>query len=422
MDYVNQLVEIGNKLDAMGMTKAADTVDSVLRTVAEVRQVTAQYESGLPYWIHNQRCWGNCYRQKRGANPSKPAQEVWMDCWSEYNEAVGGKDEKWNKYAESQQPQRRHDDRFVNSVRTKIASGVHPGFAINGEIEDRIAEPFMKMIASADALTKLAELVEDAEFQAQIASLAVEMIKEAQSRWQDIGRAVGKGVGAIGGGLLGGAAGSLAGPIGTGVGGAAGAALGQQAVGNMGEAVGGALGNMWQGGKDMYNRVFNKNSPQAQMNAMNQFMGFAQTRVQQMLNTPNITNPAMKQQLQFAAQQIKNELLTRAKRMTPAAKKQAMDWVNANLPKFINSQIKAMQTANKPMDVGADPAAAAGGAPPPTGTPMGPGGGGGAPPAPTAFGGDPIMNWVAQNVRGRGGKKKLSDMIARMNTIMTSMP
>ena len=57
----------------------------------------AQYVGAQGYWLRNRRCWDNCYRQKRTAKPGGSAQEVWMECWDEYREAINNPKSTWAK-------------------------------------------------------------------------------------------------------------------------------------------------------------------------------------------------------------------------------------------------------------------------------------------------------------------------------------
>jgi hypothetical protein len=93
----DNLTEMQVALQNKGLIKSASIVKNVQDIFNDFK--TAQYVGSQGYWIRNRRCWDNCYRQKRTTQPKTPAQEVWTECWEEYNKAINDDKSGWEKYA-----------------------------------------------------------------------------------------------------------------------------------------------------------------------------------------------------------------------------------------------------------------------------------------------------------------------------------
>lgn len=144
-NLIEKLAGLATQLDNAKLTKAADIVDSINNNV--LRIVTAQYEGVQGYWVRNQRCWSNCYRQKRQSS-DKPAQVIWSECQSEYEESLGKDNSAWDKYAEglpnlikiASGKQKGNiaaeQDRFHKSVFAKVAEGSDYANAVWDTITD----------------------------------------------------------------------------------------------------------------------------------------------------------------------------------------------------------------------------------------------------------------------------------------------
>lgn len=177
MDIFQTLAGVGNELDKKNMIKEADAVDSVSKGVLKV--VQAQYAGFQGWAIRNGRCWGNCYRQKRAKSPSKAAQEVWMDCWKEYNDAL--KDTStWDKYADTDSAAlmktahvQKMANRFVTLVNEKVKQGMPLERAITERITSDKVQSQRSMLSASNRL--LAVAVDLQEKDEKLASTLVEV-------------------------------------------------------------------------------------------------------------------------------------------------------------------------------------------------------------------------------------------------------
>ncbi len=181
-DIFEQLGMVGDRLDELGMIDAANTVDIVLGDLVQFKE--AQYESGIHYWILSQRCWGNCYRQKRAKNPDMAAQNVWMECWQEYQKSIEDSDDSFSKYADEPTTIKVASRRFADSVKTAIATTEDAGEIITAALEDRINEPALKLVSLADQLTKVASAVKDATVKEGLTEAINTLLKAAA--WGDV--------------------------------------------------------------------------------------------------------------------------------------------------------------------------------------------------------------------------------------------
>ena len=187
---ITALANLATKLDNAKLTKAADVLDSVNANVLKI--VTAQYEGIQGYWVRNQRCWSNCYRQKREAT-NKPAQEVWFECQKEYEASLGKDSSPWDKYANelpnliktaSVRVQHRafaEQERFHAKLWSKVAEGTEYPVAVFESIDERaqeISDSILNQaikVASVSADLKKKGEVELAKEAAKIATFLVKM-------------------------------------------------------------------------------------------------------------------------------------------------------------------------------------------------------------------------------------------------------
>lgn len=196
MDTLERLAQLANNLDNAGLQSLADTVDSVLGSMTKV----AQYVGVQGYWIRNERCWGNCYRQKRASSPNKPAQEIWVECQQEYEASINKDESKWDKYASDDKfvktaSYKSSESKFASEYSNLLSSGLDPATAAftalrnnrtatQNECLDNVA----KMVRVADVLDKAKPALAD-----EATALANELLKQAQSMWNPLNWFKGKG-------------------------------------------------------------------------------------------------------------------------------------------------------------------------------------------------------------------------------------
>jgi hypothetical protein len=179
----NELVILANELDRAGYRESANAVDSVLRSLNK----TAQYVGVQGYWVRNDRCWKNCYRQKRASTPKKPVQEVWFECQAEYADSINKDDSKWDKYASADLQMTKSasfhkaDQYFAKQLTDRVATGEdHATAAFNiiteatSAIRDSYIDASEKMLAVAEDLEKA-----DRNMAAYAGALAGKLTKEA---------------------------------------------------------------------------------------------------------------------------------------------------------------------------------------------------------------------------------------------------
>ena len=97
-ETIESLTNLSNYLDKSNLKIIADEVDKITSHTLHIK--TAQYVGVQGYWMRNDRCWKNCYRQKRSTMPDKAAQEVWTECHEEYLKSINNDKSDWNKYAQ----------------------------------------------------------------------------------------------------------------------------------------------------------------------------------------------------------------------------------------------------------------------------------------------------------------------------------
>lgn len=188
----NNLKELGDNLDSRGLEKSASFITSTMEDLLKVK--TAQYVGSQGYWIRQKRCWDNCYRQKRASTPDKPAQRVWGECWDEYLESLKDPWSGWEKYANDSKnilktassEQKKvfidESEKFIKTVKNKLASGKDLGIAVYSTIESQKKENEEVILSRAVSLSKLASKLNDNgynELSVKVANISVDLLKEA---------------------------------------------------------------------------------------------------------------------------------------------------------------------------------------------------------------------------------------------------
>jgi hypothetical protein len=158
MEIVRKLADFAGRLDDAGLSYMADDVDGIATALVK----TAQYVGSQGYWIRNQRCWSNCYRQKRASNPSMPAQKVWFACQAEYEKALNESGTSWDKYAGSEQVIKtasfnRQNNVFVKGLNAKLAAGHDLPTAVFSTIEEQIEQPIQDGVKLAAGLLHISQ-------------------------------------------------------------------------------------------------------------------------------------------------------------------------------------------------------------------------------------------------------------------------
>ena len=156
MEIVIKLAKLAEELDTANHLVLADAVDNINKQIVK----TAQYVGTQGYWIRNERCWSNCYRQKRASQPGTPAQKIWMECQSEYQDALNEDYGKWDKYAASSGLEKTADADTVKKFATTISEmpGEDIGEKVYALIGAAAAEYRQVYSSGATQLRKLAEL------------------------------------------------------------------------------------------------------------------------------------------------------------------------------------------------------------------------------------------------------------------------
>jgi hypothetical protein len=186
---IKHLANIANDLDKKGLMKTASKIDAVSDNILKI--VTAQYVGVQGYWIQNERCWDNCYRNNRAKFPKKPAQVIWQDCQNEYVESINNPDSGWAKYASEKRPvlskyaqqiADHEDEYFINTVEIKIANGMSIPVAVYDTINSKHASRLDEFLLESTKLLKIANTLNQkghTDIAARLASEANAMIKEA---------------------------------------------------------------------------------------------------------------------------------------------------------------------------------------------------------------------------------------------------
>lgn len=200
-NVIKLLVEAAEDLDSCGLKSIADKVDKLANKTLDIK--TAQYVGIQGYAVRNSRCWGNCYRQKRASNPSKSAQQVWVECHKEYIDSLNNDGSKWDKYAGDQSKIKigsemylylqKTNKKIANKVDDKISEGLDIGSAVYSSIEEVANESSDSLIlASNEALDIASKLFSKPKIAEKLTKAAEEMVREAG--FMDFFRGVGQGV------------------------------------------------------------------------------------------------------------------------------------------------------------------------------------------------------------------------------------
>ncbi|HUU87183.1 MAG TPA: hypothetical protein VMX17_05445 [Candidatus Glassbacteria bacterium] len=187
---VKNLTKIASSLDSQNRIKLASKIDKFTNDLVNIK--TAQYVGVQGYWIRNERCWSNCYRQKRAESPKKASQVVWQECQNEYVESINNPTSGWEKYAQGTKQIKLSEankkiiqaekEFFNKTVAEKVEHGVSPNVAVYYTIEERKAEYAKEQIKLANSMLEFAEEINQKGFKKEAKSLALEaneLIKEA---------------------------------------------------------------------------------------------------------------------------------------------------------------------------------------------------------------------------------------------------
>ncbi len=190
---IESLSNLSDFLDESKLEKYADKVDVISSHTLNIK--TAQYVGIQGYWLRNDRCWKNCYRQKRSKNPDMPAQEVWNECHDEYLASINNDKSGWEKYTGSNdgikvasgQPNQDILDQekkyFNDRIKQKIKEGWTVGSAVFDTVKFSQNRYVTAMIENATKLADLANKLDSAGYQT-LSKYAIktseEMTKEAQ--------------------------------------------------------------------------------------------------------------------------------------------------------------------------------------------------------------------------------------------------
>lgn len=180
---IEKLANLANQLEEANLAHLASDVDTVMERMTKV----AQYVGTQGYWVRNERCWANCYRQKRANNPKKSAQVIWFECQEEYQDSINKGSSKWDKYAQGESLIKTSGDvklsrRFGSELQKRATkSGV--GDAVFEIIAEQMGGPQDEMIDHAGTVLKIAERTKyvNPELSQEAYAVADEIIKIAQS-------------------------------------------------------------------------------------------------------------------------------------------------------------------------------------------------------------------------------------------------
>lgn len=197
---IQRLEKAANEIDSLGLHKSADRLTNVMKGVLDIK--TSQYLGINGYWIRNERCWQNCYRQKRASKPDTPAQEVWQECHSEYLDSFNKNRSDWEKYADEETSLVKfadihadaldHEDKhFRRLYASKLAQGLNTQSAVMSAIEEGSARYGDILIEHADEISKVAKNIftKHPKISETLAGISLDLTKEAQiarSRWNPI--------------------------------------------------------------------------------------------------------------------------------------------------------------------------------------------------------------------------------------------
>lgn len=179
---IEKLAALANQLDDANLAHLASDVDQVMNRMEKL----SQYVGTQGYWVRNERCWSNCYRQKR-AKSKKSAQEIWFECQEEYQDSISKGSGKWDKYAEGDAFVKTAEDvklarKFGTELKKRAAKG-DVGDAVFAIIAEQMGGPGDEIIEHAGTLLKVAERTKyvNPELSEEAYAVADEIIKIAQS-------------------------------------------------------------------------------------------------------------------------------------------------------------------------------------------------------------------------------------------------
>ncbi len=190
-DIFKNLKNAVNELSQNKLEKSADVISNVMKDLVEIK--TAQYVGAQGYWIRNKRCWDNCYRQKRTASPNMAAQNVWMECWKEYNASINDDNSGWEKYANDTRKVviaskkqkdwvQKENKKFASIVKEKISDNMDGGEAIYKSLKECSQKYLDIMIKNASNVLEIAETLKNngyEELGEKLANISSELIKKA---------------------------------------------------------------------------------------------------------------------------------------------------------------------------------------------------------------------------------------------------
>ena len=184
----NSLIKVAGELKEKGLEKSSVVVNDVLKIIKKEAQYTGAYLGCQGYWIRNRRCWDNCYRQKRTAEPKKAAQEVWFECWDEYLKSINNPKDNWAKYASVEDIKinkgelKELNKKFAEEVMVKVNNGMGLPESIYDILNKEVEEYKDKVIEQAGKLTELAVSLNKngfKELSIKVAEISNEVLKEA---------------------------------------------------------------------------------------------------------------------------------------------------------------------------------------------------------------------------------------------------
>jgi len=192
---VKNLTKIASNLDSRKQIKLASQIDKFSDSLMQIK--TAQYVGIQGYWIRNERCWSNCYRQKRAKTPDKASQVIWQECQNEYVESINNPTSGWEKYAadvslkkfaSKHQKELIETERkiFNDAITRKVANGMAPVIAVYDTIEQRKTSYINEQTKLANSMLEFAEEISKEGFEKEAKAIALEaneIIKEAAGFW-----------------------------------------------------------------------------------------------------------------------------------------------------------------------------------------------------------------------------------------------
>ena len=182
MKSIKLLTSFSNSLDDKEFSNFANKIDKVSFSIGKI--ITAQFEGGIGYWIRNSRCWDNCYRQNRTKSPNKPTQEVWQNCWKEYNASIGDNASGWEKYADKNDKnivKTASKNVFGNEIEKLIKEGMSVNTAISTIKYAKQNEFFDSVIEQTEVLIRIASDLKckDEKLSKELIAITQELVKEA---------------------------------------------------------------------------------------------------------------------------------------------------------------------------------------------------------------------------------------------------